>query len=259
LHYQQNQEVLKITILLICLLNTFTVLAKNHLGRDTTRTVDTTDIIELRKMIVPTSCIVLGIWGAGNDWFQAQSRNLAKEIDENIDHKFSVDDYMQYMPIAATFALDWCGIKAEHNLQDRTFILTMAYLMMGLSVNSMKTTVHEWRPDGTSNNSFPSGHTATAFMGATILYEEYKHVSPWIGVAGYAAAAGTGIFRMYNKRHYLQDVIAGAGIGMMSTRLAYWLYPKIFTHSQFAHNRAKFIGVPYYNGTTAGLSAIISF
>lgn len=216
-------------------------------------------IPELKKMIVPLSLISLGVWGAGNDWFQAQSRDLAEEIDENIDHKFSIDDYMQYMPMAASFALDWCGVKAEHCWQDRTAMLAMAYLMMGLSVSTMKTTFHEWRPDGTSHNSFPSGHTATAFMGATMLFEEYKHISPWIGIAGYAAATGTGIFRMYNKRHYLQDVIAGAGIGMMSIRLSYWLYPKIFTHSKMARQHARAIAAPYYNGTSAGVAAVIFF
>jgi membrane-associated phospholipid phosphatase len=81
------------------------------------------------------------------------------------------------------------------------------------------------RPDGSSNNSFPSGHTANAFMGAEFLYQEYKDVSPWYGIAGYVVATGTGLFRMYNNRHWFSDVVAGAGFGILSTKVAYWIYP----------------------------------
>ncbi len=64
-------------------------------------------------------------------------------------------------------------------------------------------------------------------MGAEILRREYWDVSPWIGVAGYVVAAGTGFFRMYNNRHWLTDVIAGAGLGILCAEAAYWLYPVI--------------------------------
>ncbi|MCX6225677.1 MAG: phosphatase PAP2 family protein [Bacteroidia bacterium] len=46
-------------------------------------------------------------------------------------------------------------------------------------------------------------------------------------MAGYTVAAGTGFMRMYNNRHWLTDVAAGAGIGILSTKLAYWVFPKI--------------------------------
>lgn len=70
-----------------------------------------------------------------------------------------------------------------------------------------------------------SGHTATAFMGAELLRREFWGVSPWIGITGYAVAAGTGAFRMVNNRHWFTDVVAGVGIGILSVEAAYWLYP----------------------------------
>ena len=107
---------------------------------------------------------------------------------------------------------------------------------MGVTVNVTKNLTKVERPDGSARNSFPSGHTATAFMGAELLRREYWNVSPWIGIAGYAVAAGTGFFRIYNNRHWLTDVLAGAGVGILSVQAAYWLYPaisKTFFHKQY--------------------------
>ena len=118
--------------------------------------------------------------------------------------------------------------------------------IMGATVNILKKTTYEMRPDGSSSNSFPSGHTATAFMGAEFLYQEYKNTSIWYGVTGYAIATGTGFFRMYNDRHWLNDIAAGAGIGILSTKIAYWLHPHIKT--LLFKNEKKLTGtaLPYF-------------
>jgi membrane-associated phospholipid phosphatase len=103
----------------------------------------------------------------------------------------------------------------------------MATFFQGASTHLLKRATGVTRPDGTNALSFPSGHTATAFASAEFMRMEYKDVSPWYGIAGYAAAATTGYLRMYNNRHWLGDVLAGAGIGILSTQAAYFLYPKI--------------------------------
>lgn len=64
-------------------------------------------------------------------------------------------------------------------------------------------------------------------MGAEFLWQEYKDVSIWYGIAGYTIAAGTGIFRIYNNKHWVGDVAFGAGLGILSTKVAYWIYPYI--------------------------------
>lgn len=84
------------------------------------------------------------------------------------------------------------------------------------------------RPDGSSRTSFPSGHTATAFMTATMLRHEYGHLSPWIGIGGYTVATGTGLMRMANNKHWLSDVLTGAGIGILSTEVGYYLGDLLF-------------------------------
>jgi membrane-associated phospholipid phosphatase len=131
--------------------------------------------------------------------------------------------------------------------------------MMGITVNSLKFITKEKRPDGSSRNSFPSGHTAMAFMGAELLWHEFRNVSPWIGITGYTIAAGTGFFRMYNNRHWLTDVLAGAGIGILSTKAAYWLYP--YLHQKLFEKKGKVAiqTLPYFSTKSFGLCCSINF
>ena len=211
------------------------------------------------QAVIPASLIILGKIGEESDWGKARTKEIRDELQEHINSKFTIDDFSQYAPLAATYGLNLCGINGTHGYGDLTIITGTAYAIMGITVNSLKSATKVMRPDGSSRNSFPSGHTATAFMGAELLRREYKDVSPWIGVAGYAVAAGTGFFRMYNNRHWLTDVIAGAGIGIMSVQAAYWLYPaisKTFFRKRYLKN--TFIS-PYLSEEGKGLACNITF
>ncbi len=99
---------------------------------------------------------------------------------------------------------------------------------MAVGVNSLKYSCRVMRPDGSSRNSFPSGHTATAFMTATMLHKEYGHLSPWYSIGGYTVATLTGVTRQLNNRHWMSDIMVGAGIGILATELGYFLADLIF-------------------------------
>lgn len=157
------------------------------------------------------------------------------------------------------YALNALGVQGKHNFKDRTIILGTAYVIMGATVNTIKHTTNELRPDGSSNNSFPSGHTATAFMGAEFLYQEYKDVSIWYGITGYAIATGTGFFRMYNDRHWFSDVAAGAGIGIISTKIAYWVHPLLKEYLFKDAPTMDGMAAPFYNGKEYGLGLSMTF
>ena len=99
----------------------------------------------------------------------------------------------------------------------------MSNILLTTTVFSVKKLTRQLRPDGSGYTSFPSGHTAEAFASAEFMRQEYKDVSPWYGIAGYAVATTTGILRLYNNKHWVRDVVAGAGFGILSTKLAYWI------------------------------------
>lgn len=126
------------------------------------------------QLIVPTLLIGTGLIGIESDWLKYQNREIRDELQENIDRKTTLDDFSQYVPMAAVYGLNLAGIKGKNNFRDRTMILATSYLIMGLTVESLKSITRVERPDGSSRNSFPSGHTATAFMGAEFLWQEYK-------------------------------------------------------------------------------------
>ena len=138
------------------------------------------------------------------------------------------DDYMQYLPWAAHLTMGVCGVKGVS--KNRYQVLTadaFAAIMMAAVVNGLKYTVNRTRPNG-ANASFPSGHTATAFTGATLLAHEYGHKSVWIPIAGYTVATAAGVMRVLNNRHYVSDVIVGAAVGILTAELAYWATDAIF-------------------------------
>ncbi|MFP9099993.1 phosphatase PAP2 family protein [Flavobacterium sp. RHBU_24] len=211
-----------------------------------------------RQLIIPGVLIGYGVIGIGSDQLIIYNQNIHNEVKEDIDQKITIDDFSQYVPMLSVYALNFAGIEGRHNLGDRTIIMATSYLIMATTVTTLKHTVHEYRPDRTSENSFPSGHTATAFSGAEFLWQEYKDKNIWYGISGYAVAAGTGIFRMYNDRHWLTDVAAGAGIGILSTKAAYWLFPVIKKYI-FGGHESKTTGMvlPFYNGQQMGMAAAI--
>lgn len=212
-----------------------------------------------KPLIIPVSLIGIGIFGIENDGFKDINADTKEELNEHIDTKFTIDDISQYAPFAAVYGLNAFGVKGKNNFRDRTIILGLSYLIMDTSVSGMKNLFDVERPDGSSNTSFPSHHTATAFMGAEFLYQEYKDVSIWYGISGYVVAAGTGFFRLYNDRHWVTDVIAGAGVGMLSTKIAYWTYPYIKRLMFKDKEDVSGLVIPFYNGNEFGLALSMTF
>ena len=143
--------------------------------------------------------------------------------------KTEIDNYTQFFGPALTLGLKIGGVKGRSDWGRLGVSAAMTYGFMAALVNGIKYTSKEMRPDGSTANSWPSGHTATAFAGATILHKEYGlTVSPWYSVAAYGTATATGIMRILNNRHWVSDVLSGAGIGIMSGELAYMFSDLIF-------------------------------
>ncbi len=137
------------------------------------------------------------------------------------------DDYFQFTPLAMVGGLQVLGIKGKNNLFDESALLLISLTIQGSLVYLLKYTTHVERPDGSSDDAFPSGHTAMAFSGATFMHMEYGERSVWYSVAAYTPAVATGTYRMLRNRHWASDVLVGAACGIAVTRAVYWVYPKI--------------------------------
>lgn len=174
------------------------------------------------KMMVPSMVLIIGGLGMKGNEFHNLRNDLIPAF------KNHVDDYLQYVPAAAMIIMKAAGVKGRSSWGRMLVADAFSVAIMAMAVNSIKYTVSEERPDGSSNNSFPSGHTATAFMCATMLSKEFSCVSPWIGVGGYALATATGLMRVANNRHWMSDILVGAGIGVIATELGYLFADLIF-------------------------------
>ena len=145
------------------------------------------------------------------------------------DFKTGIDDYTQFFGPAMVVGLKLGGYEGRSDWPRLLASAGASYAIMAAFVNGIKYTAKEMRPDGSSANSWPSGHTATAFVGASLLHKEYGLTrSPWWSVAGYGVATATGVMRVLNNRHWISDVMSGAGIGIMSTELGYALCDLMF-------------------------------
>lgn len=199
----------------------------------------------LKASIVPASLVVLGTVALLPEKYCLLSKYTIHDKVINIFPGFStqIDNYLQFAPVAAVFALKAVGTKSRSNFVNQAVITAKAELLTNLIVHGMKSLIPSERPYGGAK-SMPSGHTAQAFLSATILDMEYRDTSPWISVGGYAVATATGFLRMVNNKHWVSDVLVGAGIGIFSTKVVY------FTHKYRWGKKNNMVILPaiYQNG-----------
>lgn len=164
----------------------------------------------------------LAIYGANGNLKDAASDVHARHYGTQYE------DYLQYAPGVALLALKLGGVDGRSSWT--RMIVSDAFsavLAIGVS-ESLKRTVGEMRPDGEDDRAFPSGHTAVSYMLATMLHKEYGDRSPWISLGGYAVATATAASRMAHNRHWMGDIVVGAGIGVLATEMGYYFADLIF-------------------------------
>lgn len=171
-----------------------------------------------KSLILPASLITVGAVGTAidgmNDFHLFSRRDSVKQI--------RIDDYMEWGMLGWVFVCDLMG-KEKHNWVDQLCLVVIAEGFNAGMTRAVKYAVNERRPDG-GPHSFPSGHTANAFLGAHIAYKEFKDSSPVLAYSGYALATFVAGSRLYNNRHWVADVVVGAGFGILSVELAYLCY-----------------------------------
>lgn len=209
-----------------------------------------------KHLILPASLITVGAVGTAidgmNDFHLFHRKDSVKRIH--------VDDYMEWGMLGWVFVCDLMG-KEKHSWVDQFCLLAVAEGLNAAMTRTLKYTVKETRPDGRPY-SFPSGHTSNAFLGAHLAYKEFKDSSPVLAYSGYVLAAFVAGSRLYNNRHWVADVVAGAGFGILSVELAYGLYFPLRNAIARKVNRRqanRWVVVPSISTTGGGLYLSYSF
>jgi membrane-associated phospholipid phosphatase len=181
----------------------------------------TLESFRIKPLIVPAGLAVGGLLVQGKI-----SRQLQQRVVMNYpDFRTHADDYLLFAPAALSLSLGAAGVKGKHPFGEQVLLAIISGLAQGGVTYILKGITKYPRPDGTTNDAFPSGHTSSAFASATILHEEYGQRSIWYSVGGYGVATGVGALRILNNRHWLSDVLFGAGVGIGTTEVVYMGYP----------------------------------
>lgn len=176
----------------------------------------------IKPLIVPAGLAISGLLVQGKISHQLQRR---ASIPYERGFYTSADNYLLYVPAALSLTLGAAGVKGKHPFGEQVLLAVISALAQGGVTYILKGVTKYPRPDGSTYDSFPSGHTSSAFASATLLYEEYGHRSVWYSVGGYGVATSVGALRILNNRHWLSDVLFGAGVGIGATEVVYMAYP----------------------------------
>jgi hypothetical protein len=222
-------------------------------------------VVARRPRLAPRLLVPAAFFGYGlltkNSRTGGESR-INAEMREEVREQFPafrthIDDYTRHAPLVAAYLLPLAGVKGQYNAVDFSLIYLSGHVLNTTLTSNLKRIAGECRPGNASDHSsFPSAHTSQAFFTATLLHEQYRQQSPWISVGGYALATATGAMRMLNDRHWLSDVAAGAGIGILSAEVAWRVYPW-FQKRVTAPIAKKVMVLPMAGPRTAGLTVML--
>lgn len=174
------------------------------------------------QFVLPISMFGLGLVLSGDN-FILNKQEIREERNEQFGGFHTrADDYLQFAPLAAGYSL--LALNGKGNTWHYTRQIMLSEFVLGVTVTGVKTWTKVLRPDGNSKNSFPSGHTAQAFASATLFSDYFAQDNPWLKAAAYLTATGVGALRVMNNRHWVPDVVAGAGLGIVSAKLSAFVF-----------------------------------
>lgn len=165
---------------------------------------------------IPLPLIAAGIIASHND-----RHDIGPSPTPLERHGDGAADYMQFAPAALMLSMKAAGIESRSSWTGMIGGCAASGVIMAGMVKGMKHMTDMPRPDASDMKSLPSGHTAVAFMSATMLSIEYGHLSPWVTAGAYGLATATGLMRIGQNKHWASDIVTGAGIGILATELGY--------------------------------------
>jgi len=231
----------------------FCVMSVSYSQKDSINTIKKSFF---KKEIIPLSLIGAGIYinYAGGSLGKVQ---LQDNIQRGLNFDTRAEDFLQFAPIGVLGFADALGLKTASNFKKQVKDIALITAANYVVVKTLKVATNETRPNG-SKNSFPSGHTSNAFALAGILRHELKGSHPVLSYSGYLFATTTGAFRVLNNKHWVSDVLVGAGVGMLVTDVFYKIQNK-HQETRKKEKKVTSIFVPTFKNKTVGISGILYF
>lgn len=156
-----------------------------------------------------------------HDWVQDQRSNSLNDIS-----RIGLEPFGAKYTLAVCGALYGYGLLAKNRKSESTALLAVeSFALASIFVRIPKSLVGRARPDSGNDvssfdfngpfggTSFPSGHTIAVFSAATVIANQYRE-TVWVPVVSYSIAGLAGLARVYENRHWVSDVFAGAVLGI---------------------------------------------
>lgn len=150
-------------------------------------------------------------WAGG---VQAQSSSQAVASPSSSTSSWNTASHALALGLPAVAA--WSSLRERDT--EGALQLTYALGTTLASVGVLKSQITARRPDGSGEDSFPSGHTAIAFASARFMQERYPDAVP--PALLYGAAGLTAVARVQADKHHWKDTLVGAALGYALA--SYW-------------------------------------
>ncbi len=210
----------------------------------------------VRQAIFPVGLLAVGTVAVWEHNMVKARKYVLKHVEAS---HTNADAYLQWVPMAMNVGLSLCGVKSKYSRTDDLLASVTSIAVMYGAGAAMKWAVGEERPhQPDKHNSFPSGHTMRAFRSAEMIRLRYGN---WWGAGGYAIATTVAYLRLRNGKHWVNDVVGGAGMGILSARVGYWLVPfekKLLGLDRNRNSRTAVAAVPYYDSANRGVGAVVA-
>src|SRR5688572_30489190 len=176
-----------------------------------------------KAVAVPAVLIGYGVSTVRDNGFYSSydARDDMRELTNDFQFDTWLDDAFLIAPYVELVVANLFNQRSNNDLVNTSLVILKAEALYMVTVFGLKEITNLERPDGENNHSMPSGHTAQAFLAASILHTEMKHKSNWYGVGAYGIATSVGAFRMLKNKHWQSDVFVGAGVGILCSHAAY--------------------------------------
>jgi membrane-associated phospholipid phosphatase len=169
------------------------------------------------------------------DWVQDDLRNGTTNKMADLARPFGSNAVVA----VGSLALAGAGAIMDNRHTEETGLLSLQGLLLSnVTLEGLKLLTHRHRPDESPNDahqwdgpglhsgykSFASGHSAKAFMLASVIASQYPDNKP-LQIASYGIAGLTALSRVNDDRHWASDVVAGAAIGYSIGKLVTSMSP----------------------------------